>query len=120
MSEQMTLGGLIDALKKCDPEAEARVDYGDFCPSSCMSYRGYYDQIAISYKSGTWPKVSVVLAELESALQGEFEGYKGGVYRMSKHTPVWVANYGESPGVAVVAVKDNGSTVVICTAHIDD
>ena len=120
MRGQMTLGALIEALRKCDPEAEARFDFGYFCPSFCVSYRGYYDELAISYERGTWPKVSAVLAELGAALQNEFEGYKGGVYRMAGHTPVWVANYGESPGVAVVEVKNGRGTVIICTEHIDD
>lgn len=120
MSEQMTLGALIEELEKCNPEANVRFDFGYFCPAGCISYRGYYDQIALSYGCATWPLVSKVLSELKSAVGTEFTGYKGGKYVMHRHTPVWVSDYGETSGVAVVGVSHGKHQVIIRTAHIDD
>lgn len=56
---------------------------------------------------------------LRSAVGAAFEGYKGGVFTMSRHTPVWVANYGNAGNTAVVGVRDLGYLVIIETAYVE-
>lgn len=54
-----------------------------------------------------------------NAIDHDFEGYKGGFYTMTADTPVWVANYGEATGVAVVDVLDLGHAVILQTELVD-
>ena len=60
-------------------------------------------------------KVSEFLKMLKECIGKEFYGYKGGTFRMNKHTPVWVANYGRSGSTAVIEVVDNGYEVILIT-----
>lgn len=114
----MRLGELIDALEACEPESQVTFDFGGFEPTGIDSYRGYYSDLALSF-GDQGLLAGKLLAELRDADGGVFEGYKGGKYRMDRSTPVWVANYGRSHGVAVVAVEDQDWRVLIRTALID-
>ena len=84
-----------------------------WAPKRYISYRGYYDQIAIEISKndcdvmtcGEWADAT------KAAIGSDFEGYKGGSYRMRSDTPVWVAGYGEVTdvgvtGVAMTHIKD--------------
>jgi hypothetical protein len=114
----MRLGAIIDALSAARQDASVQFDFGGFEPSDVKSYRGYYSDLAIGFSDNGLDLPSL-LNELRQADGGTFEGYKGGDYRMSRDTPVWVANYGNSHGVAVVAVEDQDWRVVLRTALID-
>ena len=111
------------------------------------SYRGYYSDLAIeldsymdnpgydpsltyswdeprSYKAIRMPQnhvttVGPLLKNLSDAVGQTFEGYKGGDYRMSRLTPMWVSNYGDAAGLMVTGVEMVGSVVVITTANED-
>lgn len=114
----MRLGQIIDALSSVDENANVQFDFGGFEPTGIDSYRGYYSDLALSFGE-TGMAAGALLCELRDADGGVFEGYKGGDYRMDRDTPVWVANYGRSDGVAVVAVEDQGWRVLLRTALID-
>ena len=114
----MRLGEIIDALASVKPDANVEFDFGGLRPTGVDSYRGYYSDLALSYGDEGMTS-GLLLNELRDAVGATFEGYKGGEFRMDKSTPVWVANYGRSHGVAVIGIDDQGRRVVIRTAMID-
>lgn len=83
----MTLGELIDNLKRLDPSLV--VEHGFVEPHS---YRGYYDELAFEPARGM--SIRSMLEAAESAVGTTYEGYKGGEYTMHEHTPVHLALYG--------------------------
>lgn len=84
----MTLGELIDELKAMPQNLV--VEHGFAHPHS---YRGSYDCLAFE------PETDITVAAMLDAALGAngqtFDGYKGGVYRMDRHTDVYVARHGE-------------------------
>ncbi len=120
-----SLGALIAALERCGADADVQFDFCYLRPTTLGSYRGYYDDLALGWTNesvsggGHWPKVSAVIAELKSAIGKTFEGWKGGSYTMSEKTPVWVANSGDSGGTGIVAIQNEGHTVILITDKVD-
>ena len=90
-------------------------------PGSILSYRGYNDHAAISYKTNNHCTVSTLNGNVDRALKGydEFQGYKGGTYKFSEKTPVWISNYGECTDIMLVGVQDMGSYVLL-EGQVDD
>lgn len=118
--EQLTIGDLLRGLNGIDNTKDVRFDFGYFRPSGVGSYRGYYSDLSFRYTIGReYPTVQEVIDMLENAIGKDFEGYKGGSYTMSVASPVWVANYGEASGVAVVDVLDLGHAVILETELVD-
>jgi hypothetical protein len=97
---QLTLGELIEALKKMPPDAQVANlrDPG--------SYRGYYSDLYFKRDEGTRP-ASELLSECKAAMGKVFIGYKGGEYVMGSHTPLWIATYGRC-GKKLMAVHVGG------------
>lgn len=102
--DQYTLGRLIDDLEKI-LTAEGCVVEFDFggTPRDLHSWRGSYEELAIGwshkdyYEGGQTErniKYKDFLAMLEEAVGKKYQGWKGGWYRMSKDTPVWVSKDG--------------------------
>lgn len=132
-SGQLTLGKTIKLLEMAindDPEEEAKDPkkvYFDFCrlvPNGIDSYRGYYDELAVNWCNEGWDHagkeikgwpLTELIAELKAAVGKTYEGYKGGDFKMTEDTPLWVANYGESGSTAIVGVLDQGWCVIIET-----
>ena len=85
----MTLGELIAALEKLDPDLV--VPFGFHHPHS---YRGYYDQLAFEPRENV--TVGSMLADAREALGTTYEGWKGGDYTMSEWTDVWLAQEGST------------------------
>lgn len=115
---QFTLGNLIAALKAQPATHDVRFDFGGFIPRSLMSYRGYYDQLALDFDDDYHKPVTVsaLVVQLEKAIGKTFEGYKGGTYRMDRDTLMWVAHYGDSNSTGIVGVQDVRWQTVINTA----
>lgn len=124
-SDQLSLGEMIERLEKMSEEALERVvvyDFGHFYPQKLMSWRGIYAELALDYVDNqkTNPlKGKEFLELLKEAVGKEFEGYKGGEFRMSKDTPVWVANWSHSGHTAVSDIVDCGYHVVIMTKYME-
>lgn len=112
---QMTLGELISALERKEESSPLRFDFGYFYPSRLCSWRGAYEQLAITYESEGKCTVGQFLNILRDAVGKTFHGYKGGDYVMDERTRVWVANYGDSGNTVPVDVNDEGACVVIHT-----
>jgi hypothetical protein len=85
----MNLGELIDALEN---EPQDKVVPVGFC--NPHSYRGYYDQLAFEIKRGAF--VADMLADARYAVGQTFAGYKGGEYKMSIYTDVYLAKRGDT------------------------
>ena len=119
MNTQLTLGELIQALKRQEQDRSVKFDFCYFGPKDVHSYRGYYEQLAVNYEDAEAPKVGDFLKVLEDALGENFYGYKGGVYKMTESTPVWVDKPNHASGTAIVGVRDNGYQVILETANID-
>lgn len=100
----MTLGELIARLEALPQDAETRLDFYSLPPAGFCSYRGYYEMLAI--KSGVRARtVAQVLADARAAMGAKFEGYKGGQYRMTRSTPIWVSNYGDASDQALQSIE---------------
>jgi hypothetical protein len=104
----ISLGKLIKLLELEKQDNHVQFDFGGFEPTSLASYRGYYEQLALGFQEATWddksPTVKSVLQELKNAIGKTYEGYKGGDYKMSEDTHLWVANYGEANSTAIVGL----------------
>lgn len=114
----MTLGSLIDALKRCKPESEVSFNFASARPSNHIaSYRGFYEDLAIAWSDGSQACLEVrdLLKILESCVGRTFEGYKGGSYTASRDTALWVANWGCAGSTAIVGVKEKYGTTILLT-----
>ena len=60
-----------------------------------------------------------LLDGLKNAVGEKFTGYKGGEFRMERHTPVWVSEYGCADGFAVKGIKVRDDKIVILTEQVD-
>lgn len=104
------LGDLIDRLKRSPQGNELHLSmpgYPQWSVQDVASYRGYYDQLALSpCQTDKPPKVSAVIDMLEGAVGKTYEGYKGGEFVMDLYTRVWIAEYGTSSGLRIYAVED--------------
>lgn len=122
----MTLGQLIKELKRTidseQPDKGILFDFGAAMPTTGDSYRGYYNQFALGYDAtqqhfpGT-PVTELVKHLEEDCLGKEFHGWKGGEYRMTDLTPVWIANRGETTSTVPVGVRDMGYFTLIDTQY---
>jgi len=129
-SGQMSLGNMINKMQEIVDKHEATKEeanvYFDFCrtyPTKIDSWRGIYAELALNWRqypdyaqqTDTPLKAKGFLELLKCANGTEYTGYKGGTFRMSLSTPVWVDNYGHSSDTAVVDIKDEGYQVIIVT-----
>jgi len=116
----VNLGELIDLLKVRPKDHYIRFDFGNLVPTKCDSYRGYYDDLAIGFDETNYPNptVDVVLKDLKAAVNKEFTGYKGGEYRMTRKSRVWVANYGHTSDTVITGIEGCDYMVVLKTAWI--
>jgi hypothetical protein len=116
----MTLGQLITALRRLPPDALVWLGSGRYMPTTLSSYHGYYEDLALGFEVGLPRNAALLLSEMERALGQTFVGYKGGSYRASEDTAVWVsANQHEAYGNAVVAVEERPGGYELVVERID-
>lgn len=84
----LSLGELIGELENHHP---AKVVPAGF--SRPHSYRGYYTDLAFEVVG--YVTVADMLKEARAALGTTYSGWKGGLYTMYEHTPVWLAEQGD-------------------------
>jgi len=117
----MNLGELIDALECEDSSDPVSFDFAYFHPDGVHSWRGVYSELAIGY-SGEFKRerttVGDLLAILRKADGDWFTGYKGGEYRMTRKTPVWVSNHDEAASTAIVGVESVDGQVLLRTWYV--
>jgi hypothetical protein len=116
-SDQLSLGKLIEKLTPFVanyPDAPVMFDFCGFYPTEFASWRGDYAELALNYERHQEPlSASRFLNLCQRTIGNTFVGYKGGDFKMSADTPVWVSAYGESDHTAVVDVTHDGSYCVI-------
>lgn len=89
MGGPMTLGMVIETLKKQDPDKVVRWGFG-----APHSYRGYYEDVAFDPAENV--TVGSMLEHAKSALGKTFCGWKGGDYKMEEYTSCWIAEHGDT------------------------
>lgn len=82
----MTLGELIEELEKYPSNQVVAMGFSD-----PHSYRGDYSNLAFEPIENT--TVGEMLSEAKDALGSRFEGYKGGEFKMTEYTDVYIAYY---------------------------
>lgn len=85
------LGDIIKWLEQQDPNLIVPIGFG-----KPMSYRGYYEDLA--FKPVENARLGDMLEHARSALDQEFDGYKGGIYKMDEYTTCWISEYGDGGG----------------------
>ena len=118
---QVTVGILINKLEKVEDKSKNVVfDFGYFRPDELNSYRGYYQDLAISYSDESKsPTVEEFLELLREAIGTDFTGYKGGKFTINEDSMVWVAQWGNNTNVALSGVR-NGFRVVLETTKVEE
>lgn len=126
-SDQLTLGeiilkieAIVERHKSFEGKEEATVyyDFEHLFPTKIDSWRGIYAELALNWQTeGEVMRLGDFLKMLKEALGKTFIGYKGGEFVMSKNTPVWVANCGNSGNTAVIDIVDNTYSVIIITGY---
>ena len=117
-SHHLTLGGLIDGLKRLPQDQPVYYDFARFVPTSLESYRGYYEDLALGYRErdARDARTGNLCTACMDAVGRLYTGYKGGNYRMVRDTPIWVANRGEAVGTYLVGVRTNDYATILLTA----
>lgn len=129
-SDQLTLGEMIlkmEAIceKKKEDQPTVVFDFEYAFPVGIGSWRGAYVELALSFdlnghgrESDKNPmKAEEFLKLLRDTVGKTFEGYKGGDFTMTKHTPVWVANNGNVGNTAVIEIIDHDYEIIIMTGY---
>ena len=113
----MTLGGLMKLLEAAAPDLAVVTDqYGP--PGHADSYRGYYSDLAFE-PSGKEKTTEEFFGECRLCLDNEFEGYKGGTFKMDHSTPLWIAEYGQNSQIGIMDVKIEDGKFILVTKVID-
>lgn len=104
----LKLGELIDALASVSTPDGYRVcfEFGGCVPYGLHSCRGFYEDLAIGFSDDKCaPDVGELLKRLRLAVGVLFEGYKGGNYRMTRESTLWVANYRNTSDTHIKSVR---------------
>ena len=136
--KQLNLGDLIYLLELAgehDSEGgqkQVEFDFPSMTPKGFSSYRGLYTDLAIGYKDYELTKYGKdadelleqakagnFIKELKATIGKQFTGYKGGEYTMNPRTPLWIANYGKSTGIAPYGVYVESHWITILTGLED-
>jgi hypothetical protein len=124
----LKLGELIDKLEKCYPECEVYFDFGDLRCGALGSYRGFYEDLALGFAENknhpATETAGALLSSLRGAIGASFIGYKGGDFRMTRDSAVWVANYGNTTSTVIADVREDlwadgdGGRVTLLTKYV--
>lgn len=120
--QPISLGAFIDLLAARPADQSVQFDFGSFRPTGFDSYRGFYDHLALGYSEGAagFHLVGSLLAAARECVGQSFEGYKGGMFRVGRQTPLWVANHGEAPSSCVIGVHGGRYETVVLTGYCEE
>lgn len=106
MQSQMNIEQILEALEKFDMDLPVEIHGLTWraYPFFVYSYRGYYSHLGIQ-PGGSRISNNQFWFMLKRAIGSKYTGYKGGVYKMQKSTPVWIATEGECDGLFVVDIR---------------
>lgn len=118
-TQPINLGTLISLLAARNPAETVEFDFGGLVPdvTHFLSYRGWYEHLALGFSPRTSypePTVATVKSALEGLIGKFLTGYKGGEYRMTDRTPVWVSQWGDVSNTSLVGLDpvSRGVTVL--------
>lgn len=94
-----TLHDLISWLSKLPPEMPVRFNNGKY-PGTFGSWRGDYSHLSLSQDGKAPPSAQALYEAAHACVGEEFEGYKGGKYRMEGSTELHADDYGECSDTA--------------------
>lgn len=114
----MRLGGLIDTLAALPQDAPIQWDHGGHV-GYLRSYRGYYEQLALGSDDKA-RMVADVFADARAADGETFDGYKGGSYAMSRDTPVWAAEWGDTSDYGIAGARMENGVAVLVRVNVGD
>lgn len=114
-SKQLTLGEVLLKINAISANDDCGVvfDGHNGVPTGIDSWRGSYDELALSYDNQDPMKVCDFREMLTNAIGKVYEGYKGGEYKMSRHTPIWVDNWSMCRDLGVVDVFVDGDSIAL-------
>jgi len=119
----MTIGQLLDELRKFDQKIAVTFDFGHCYPTNIDSWRGSYDEPSIGWASddGQIHTVAMLINELEKSISSGsvYYGYNGGEYQYTKESPLHVDNKGicSNTGITSICEGKYGWRVVIHTRY---
>lgn len=119
--DHFTVGMLIDALEKRDSEEHVIYDFCNFVPDDVRPYRGWNGDLALSWNNNTGDaSVEFLLLILRDAihLDKTHTAYKGGEFKATRETGLWVANWGNSTSTVICGVEDTDGLVVLKTRYL--
>ena len=99
------LGDLISALEGIDPNYMVYIKPYNLRPTGFDSYRGYYEDLSLSYDCDHDCTVADLLKWAKNAEGKTYMGYKGGEFYMTNKTPIWISNYGQVTGMKLTALQ---------------
>ncbi len=115
----MTLGELIEQLSQFDKNKPVKFD-DEKIPCAFHSWRGSYDQLALSDNESPCDNVKELLSKAKEALTKEFGGYKGGEFHMNKDTVIHRANVSEVGKCFLAEVLESDDYVVLICKTDED
>lgn len=118
----MTIGEILDSLKRAAPDAIVKFDFGSVSPTTVESWRGIYAEAAIGFSDGSYGQhfttVQEFREELTRAIDGRtYTGWKGGEFRYSRDTELHVDNRGNCSNTEIVRVKVDEYEVMLYTEN---
>ena len=123
---QMTLGEFEAALSKIPQDKRVRMDFGDLPKGETQMFDCYAarpDELAISHRPGMnddrMTDADIVAMRTKEAIDCTFIDERGQDRKMNADTPLWVANWRERTGNAVVGLDETDDTVIIRTWKIE-
>lgn len=118
----MKLGQIINKLQHLKADKHIYFDFGRMVPRGVSSSRGHYEDVAIGYDAiseADDTRVGTLLESLVAAVGVTYSGYKGGEYKATENSTVWVDNYSEWSGTVIEDIVDCGWCVIIKTYSED-
>lgn len=131
-SDQFSLGMLIDSVQEAvsrmdrdERGCDVWLDFEHLFPTEFGSWRGSYEELALRFTSSDFDYETNQMTAHEflklckETVGKTFTGYKGGEYRMTRDTPVWIANRGNSGETALIGVDYDGYRLTLITGQRD-
>jgi hypothetical protein len=109
-----TLNDLVNALLQVNPDSPISFRYCGTPSLKFVSYRGYYQDLAVTPGESGTVTVNEFIFALHKAVGQIYVGWKGGDFVADLDSPLWVvvsaSNIGEF--ITEVTVESDGSVVI--------